>query len=273
MVNVRPIRLTRFHTTTSPGYWEPLSETTGPDGSAHPTSLDLAATRRHRARRPKGTEAHSCAMWPQQMASTLNINHGTKSMLIPWMEEILHHFIRGFSWFIPLFLGFQHVSTIQDSSPPNVTLPGHIGPLLNRQHRQLRAWRVAWLRGALCWLSLWNPCTSACSVKGVLWVVGQGVSHCSFTKATARENQIIFGTKVEEKINFHVFSEWYVYNAFQNSWHLWLDPSLQPRQLLPTQTGASSIESPAMIGALQPELWSGLGFGLESQEPFYNKIS
>ena len=188
MVNVRPIRLTRFHTTTSPGYWGPLSETTaqefhpvaqcdqwpllfhavqqhilfqthikpsttfvhshgqcathqineipynnvtrvlrtpqwnhstrvssrrtGPDGSAHPTSEDLAATRRHRAPRPKGTEAHSCAMWPQQMASTVYINHGTKSILIPWMEEILHHLIRGFSWFIPLFIGFQHVSTI-----------------------------------------------------------------------------------------------------------------------------------------------------------------
>ena len=49
-------------------------------------------------------------------------------------------------------------------------------------------------------------------------VVGQGVSHCSFTKATARENQIIF--EVEEKINICFFLNGMFiifYNAFQYS--------------------------------------------------------
>ena len=39
MVNVRPIRLTRFHTTTSPGYWGPLSETTAQE--FHPVAQVL----------------------------------------------------------------------------------------------------------------------------------------------------------------------------------------------------------------------------------------
>mmetsp|Transcript_84987 Transcript_84987/g.134579 ORF Transcript_84987/g.134579 Transcript_84987/m.134579 type:complete len:222 (-) Transcript_84987:183-848(-) len=37
-------------------------------------------------------------------------------------------------------------------------------PLLNRQHRQLRARRVAEL-GGFCWLSLWNPCASASPIE------------------------------------------------------------------------------------------------------------
>lgn len=89
-----------------------------------------------------------------------------------WMEEILHQKkLRGFFIFYPGIYGtinmFQPRCRISSS-----VLLHHIRPLLNRQHRQLRARRVAEL-GGFCWLSLWNPCASACSVEVLPWIVSQ----------------------------------------------------------------------------------------------------
>ena len=149
------------HETTSSSHF-------GPDGSAHPTSADLAGTRHHRAQRPRGTEAHSCG-GDRFFLESLG---PTKVHLRLWMEEILHQKkLRGFFMFYPGIYGtinmFQPRCRISSS-----VLLHHIRPLLNRQHRQLRARRVAEL-GGFCWLSLWNPCASACSVEVLPWIVLQ----------------------------------------------------------------------------------------------------
>ena len=149
-------------------------------------------------------------MWPQQMASTVYINHGTKSILIPWMEEILHHLIRGFSWFIPLFIGFQHVSTIPGAgffhpawrcqATSVLSSTGSIDSCARGESRG----SVGPSAGSACGIRVHLPAVSRgfCGgSRGLALFLHKGYSQGKSDYFWSwRENQYMF------------FSEWYVYN-------------------------------------------------------------
>ena len=131
MVNVRPIRLTRFHTTTSPGYWEPLSETTAQE--FHPVAqCDQWPLLFHAVQQHILIETHI------KPSATFSETTAQEFHLVAQCDQwpLLFHAVQQHILFQPtsnplqlLFIHMVNVRPIRLTRFHTTTSPGYWGPL------------------------------------------------------------------------------------------------------------------------------------------------
>ena len=147
MVNVRPIRLTRFHTTTSPGYWGPLSETTAQE--FHPVAqcdqwpLLFHAVQQHilfqTHIKPSATFVHSHGQCATHQINEIPYNNVTRVLRAPQWNHSTRVSSRRTVWSMTvlLFHAVQQHILFQTHIKPSATFVHSHGQCATHQINEI----------------------------------------------------------------------------------------------------------------------------------------